>query len=128
MMASSEQSRSDTRQHSRARVTANYTAAFADPIRIKTGDILRVEQRESEWPGWIWCITVSGMAGWVPEDYIRRTGDTAEALRDYDATELTVQIGDELELLYEQSGWYFSRTRAGDEGWVPAENLELLPR
>jgi len=48
-------------------------------------------------------------------------------VRDYDATELTVEVGEELTALAEHSGWFRCRTDTGSLGWVPAENVELLP-
>ena len=39
---------------------------------------------------------------------------------DYDATELSVRVGEELLIQREESGWLLCENRAGQRGWVPA--------
>ena len=77
---------------------------YPDPIVLKAGETVAVEDRPSEWPGWIWCTAASGKSGWTPIAYLDRTGDTARALHDYSAVELAVQPGDEVTLLESESG------------------------
>ena len=53
----------------------------------------------------------------------------ATALVDYDARELTVALGDELELRLEHEGWLLCQDAAGQGGWIPktaALGAELL--
>jgi uncharacterized protein YgiM (DUF1202 family) len=58
--------------------------------------------------------------------YIDRKGDVAVALQDYDATELTVQVGQELEISDEEAGWYWCTDSEGESGWIPADHVELI--
>jgi uncharacterized protein YgiM (DUF1202 family) len=106
-------------------VVRAYRSTSTDPIVMKTGDRLQVEDRQTDWVGWVWCIHPSGKSSWVPENFLQREGDTACATRDYDATELTVEEGLRLEVLEEEAGWYWCRTEAGNFGWVPVENIEI---
>jgi hypothetical protein len=92
---------------------------------MKAGDCLRVEERQTDWLGWVWCVHPSGRSSWVPENFLHREGDITQAARDYVATELTVNAGQQLELLEEESGWYWCKTEAGDFGWVPVENVKV---
>jgi hypothetical protein len=62
----------------------------------------------------------------VPEAFIQHQGDSGIAQRDYESTELTVQVGDELALGELESDWYWCTNRYGCSGWVPAENIELI--
>ena len=48
----------------------------------------------------------------------------AVALRDYDATELSVGRKELLEVLDEVGGWYLCRTQTGMSGWVPCSCVE----
>ncbi|HEQ98090.1 MAG TPA: hypothetical protein ENO22_01970 [candidate division Zixibacteria bacterium] len=105
----------------KAKVAKSYKSAYPDPLILRSGQKLRTEEKESEWPGWTWCVDDDGRAGWVPSSYLQITENTARAITDYNANELTVDIGDELQLLEEESGWYWCENSNGERGWVPAE-------
>ncbi|TFH57974.1 MAG: hypothetical protein E4G91_09955 [Candidatus Zixiibacteriota bacterium] len=108
------------------RVIADYRSAYPDPIALSAGDELTIEDRETEWSGWIWCTTREGKSGWVPEKYVQRSGSTGVAERDYDAMELSVTEGEQLTIIEEVSSWYWCRTKDGRLGWVPKQNVEPL--
>lgn len=105
------------------RVISAYRAAYPDPLVIHAGEVLAVGEKESEWSGWIWCTNRSGKSRWVPEVYVDRKGDTCVALCDYDATELSVRVGEELVAGQEAAGWLWCTNREGQRGWVPKEHL-----
>lgn len=105
------------------RASSAYRAAYPDPLVLRAGDRVTVAEKKSEWPGWLWCTDTGGKAGWVPADYIERKGDTGTLVVDYDARELSVSAGDELQVLKEQSGWAWCRKPNGDLGWVPLKIL-----
>lgn len=108
------------------RVIAAYRSAFPDPLRLRAGDELVVGRKQSDWPGWVWCTTREGKSGWAPERHLDDTGDRRKQLTDYDATELTVQVGEILKLGEAESGWIWCTNREGKSGWVPVEMLEPL--
>ena len=110
----------------RGRVIAARESDYPNPVRFAAGEEMVVTDKETDWPGWLWCTTRAGISGWAPAAYVRREGGTAVALRDYDATELNVRVGDELTIVLEEGGWYLCRTTTGEQGWVPSENLELV--
>lgn len=105
---------------------ADYRSAYPDPIALNVGDELTIEDRGSEWPGWIWCTTSKGKSGWAPESFIQRNGNRGAAMRSYDATELSVTEGEQLTIIEEVSSWYRCRTEDGRLGWVPKQNVEPL--
>jgi hypothetical protein len=105
-------------------VVTDYRSQFPDPFAFSAGDQLIVEDRASEWPGWIWCTTSKGKSGWAPESYIQRDGDKGVSLHFYEAIELSVTVGEELTIIDEESGWFRCRTKEGRSGWVPKENVE----
>ena len=119
------QGREGGRETRLGRVIAAYQAAYRDPISVHAGQDVAVGDKESEWPGWLWCTAPDGKSGWVPEAYLARRGSRATVLRDYDAAELSVQAGEALIVGIEESGWFWCTNRAGQSGWVPAEHLEL---
>jgi uncharacterized protein YgiM (DUF1202 family) len=101
-----------------------YESAYPEPLRLESGDRVRIGVRESEWAGWLWCTDESGRNGWIPEAYIRREGPVGVMLVGYDATELTVAKGEPVEVLETQSGWALCRKADGPTGWLPLENLD----
>jgi len=110
----------------KCRVTSAYQSPYSDPLVIRAGEELAIGEKESEWSGWVWCTNQSGKSRWVPEKYVQRRGDTALALRDYEATELTVSVGEELTMGEEESGWIWCTNQKGQSGWVPADHVETL--
>lgn len=107
------------------KVIKAYKSAYPEPMIIKSGAELKIGKRDDKWEGWIWCTNYNGQSRWVPENYLRIEGDNAIALCDYDATELTVDVDDDLTVLKKESGWAWCRKMDGLEGWVPLENVEV---
>ncbi len=110
----------------RGRVSADYAAQYPDPLVVRQGDVLALGERGSEWPGWVWCTAASGKSGWVPAGFIERRGESGRMRRDYSARELDVRAGELLTLHELEAGWYWVATQAGETGWVPARNVEMI--
>lgn len=108
------------------RVLTAYQSAYPDPLRIYRGERLTVQPKETKWTGWAWCVNASGKGGWVPEKYLQETGNAVIAMRDYDATELSVIAGADLTVMNEESGWLWCENQKQERGWVPAENVQGL--
>jgi hypothetical protein len=103
-----------------------HKASYDKCLKILPGDILTIDGSRSvdnEWPGWIWCVDKEGLGSWVPEEYLRVTGNIATALEEYDAKELTVAVGDKLIIFREMAGWFWCRDALGQYGWVPVEKV-----
>jgi hypothetical protein len=110
------------------KVIKNHKSELQVPLIAKKGEIVEGQERETEWKGWLWCRNTSGVHAWVPKAYLESTSESGhfQFLQDYTARELTVEIGQEVIVLDEESGWAWVRTPLGDEGWVPLENLHAL--
>jgi SH3-like domain-containing protein len=106
------------------KVAKRYVSAFADPLRLKSGDRVAILPGTSEWPGWIRCRADDGKTGWVPEAYLSATNDGARLRRDYDATELTVDAGETIQRIAELAGWVWGTDERGKTGWVPQSHLD----
>ena len=89
------------------------------------GERLRWERKPTQWDGWLYCETAAGVRGWVPERWMKLAAEDGEMLHDYDATELTVSVGDTLEGELLESGWLLARDASGKRGWVPMECVEV---
>ncbi len=112
-------------------ITRAYTTQYADPIRCKPGEVLTLTGRVDAWEGnadwvWLWAIAPDGREGWLPADVVEAPGPmhvgAARAHRDYDARELTVLVGEKVELLETAGGWHLCRAADGRTGWVPVSH------
>ena len=110
----------------RYRVKRPHEASYEDPICVKAGEALTIEDRESEWPGWVWCVSASGRAGWVPLSVLAITDTTCQATSDYSAVELTLSEGQEVTGSRIESGWVWVSDKRGLKGWIPLECLQAL--
>ena len=97
------------------------------PLRVAVGERVKVGERDSEWPAFVF-VTAQAGSGWVPERHLVRRGASATVSEGYDTTELRTEEGDELEVLREDlsSGWLWCRAKSGHEGWVPERTLSRL--
>jgi hypothetical protein len=108
-------------------VTESYETVYNNPIKLKTGESVRIEKRETnpDWLGWVYCVDSRGIAGWVSEQYLKESSQTATVTKDYDATELTAAAGERLKIYYEEFGWCWSKNADGIKGWIPKKNLDV---
>jgi len=60
----------------------------------------------------------------VPEKWVEIDGDSCVMKRDYNATELSVEVGEVVTVEFEQSGWVWAAKEGGESGWVPLDNLD----
>jgi hypothetical protein len=94
------------------------------PIRLEVGDRVQVGERDSDWTAFVFVTTQTG-SGWVPERHLDREGAMGAMTQAYDTTELPTELGEELEVLHEDSpsGWLWCRAKSGREGWVPERTV-----
>jgi hypothetical protein len=102
---------------------ASYSPQNKSPISGVRGDVFTLGQRDDEFPGWIWTTAPDGRSGWTHESFLEMTGDRATLREDYTAQELTIRVGDTLEILREVGGWLWCRTASGNLGWLPASHV-----
>ena len=112
----------------RLRATAPHEIPDRPPIQVMPGQHVQVEQRDTEWPAFVFITTGNG-AGWVPERHLDTSSDPAETITSYDTTELATTAGEELILIErdDPSGWARVRNAAGNEEWVPLRTVEPVP-
>ena len=107
----------------KCKVTKPHKSKFPNPLKFNKGDTVSVNTDRDDEPGWLWCIDVNGIEGWVPEVYVERNGASGSLNRDYDATEMNITVGEELQILDEESSWLLCRKPNGETGWVPGDNV-----
>jgi hypothetical protein len=112
----------------RYRVIKAHDPEFPEPWTVGKGERLRFERRETESAGWIWCTDDAGEDRWVPENWVEIEGDSCVTKRDYNSTELGVEVGEALTVEFEGSGWAWVTKESGESGWVPLVNLGTATR
>jgi hypothetical protein len=111
----------------RARVVESRVTGPQSPITFTVGDILAVGHRDRQWTTYVWITDQNRHAGWVPDTHLDITGEhEAMAIRDYDATELTIVEGEIVDVIEEAGGWMRCRNAHGIHGWVPGKNTQIL--
>ncbi|WOG25399.1 SH3 domain-containing protein [Endozoicomonas sp. 8E] len=102
------------------KVIEDYQACYPDPVTFSEGDSLILGKSDDEFPGWIWVTSGSGKEGWAPLPLIRRLSQKEGiALEDYNARELSVNVGEDLRILREINAWGWVENQQKQTGWVP---------
>lgn len=93
----------DSLPYRRCYVTKDYQSSNPDPMMIQAGEPFHVSEKTDCWDNnsdwlWVWCTDQRGKSAWVPKTIIHmdRDGKIGATNYPYDATELTVTVGDEL--------------------------------
>jgi hypothetical protein len=122
-----KQKRSMTVKPEHYRVIRAYNSPYPDSIFFRKGEKVAVGQEFKEtpvWKNWLWCEG-NGKKAWVPKRYLVINGAYGVFNTDYDALELSVEVGDELIVHSVVNGFGMSEKLDGTKGWVPMRNLEI---
>ena len=110
-----------------ARLRRDYHSQYPEPVRFLRGELIEVGRRDSEWPEFLWATDAAGRSGWVHQRYLYAEHGRARAVRDYSARELDAQAQAVVRLLEEAGGWWWCENEQGEQGWLPARDLEIQP-
>jgi hypothetical protein len=99
----------------RVRVVVAWTASYDPALKVARGERVAPGRTDPENPGWRWCVNGEGLGGWLPEGIVA-DGRVSE---DFDTRELTVSIGDAVEVLQTCAGWSLCAGPDGAVGWIP---------
>ncbi|RPI00277.1 MAG: hypothetical protein EHM72_09675 [Calditrichaeota bacterium] len=109
----------------RIRIIKAWQASYAHAICFKTGDHVKCEKTDSDWPGWTWCSSQDGRSCWAPQILLQvEDEDHALFLDDYCSAELTVTPNEILQIRKEVMGWCWVVNEKGEQGWVPGFCLD----
>jgi hypothetical protein len=110
------------------RVIKAYESPYPDPIAFREGEEVRVGQEfkgDPDWKDWVWCEGNNGNKAWVPKQYINIDGTKGIFTRDYNAMELSVQVGEVLSVYEIVNGFGMSEKTSGVRGWVRIRNMKI---
>lgn len=123
----------DSLPYRRCSVTKDYQSSNLNPIAVVAGEPFQVSEKKDFWDNnpdwiWVWCTDQRGKSAWVPKTIIHMDvdGKTGTTRTPYNATELTVVVGDELVVEQEESGWLWCVDQRGKYGWVPLAHVRWL--
>jgi multidrug efflux pump len=114
------------RNPARVEAVLFYRSPFPEPLIAKEGTSLHLSYRADEEPGWAYATSPDKKEGWVPREWLRIEGNRGVLNRNYDATELNLEVGEQLEVTLVLDGWYFCRADDGRVGWIPQRTVKIL--
>ena len=109
------------------RVVRDYESPYPNSMSFLKGELVKVGQEfkeDPDWENWVWCEGNNKKA-WVPKQYIKILGTTGIFERDYDALELSVQVGEKLIVHEIVNGFGLSEKPDRAKGWVLMRNLVI---
>lgn len=109
------------------RVIEDYRSPYPESLIFHKGDhvIIRQEYQENpNWSDWVWCDGSNGVQAWTPKSYLNIHGENGVLQRNYNARELSVTEGEEIEISEIVGGFGMAVKGDGDTGWVPMNVLE----
>ena len=110
-------------------VIKGYQTPYPDSILFKKGDRVMIGetfQDDPDWVDWIWCVGESENRAWVPKQYIQSTSGESRLTRDFDAKELSINIGEILAVDQIVNGFGMAVKSDSTKGWVPMKNLQWV--
>lgn len=109
----------------RYQVTRDYKSPYPNPLIFKKGDRVEIGEEfndDPDWKNWLWCEGPDHKA-WVPKQFLKMNGKEGILKRDYDAMELSVNVGEALLIQKIVNGFGMAEKSDGTKGWVPMKNL-----
>lgn len=106
-------------------VTAHYESPYENPINVLAGEFVVVDfTKSTDIKGWVWCTAKDGRSGWTPKQWLIQSNGKWKIIRSFNAIELAIEVGETLEVVLEESGFYWAKKANGDTGWIPCENVK----
>ena len=111
----------------RYHVIEGYQSPYPEPIIFRKGEKVIIGKEftdDPDWKDWIWCEGEHDNQAWVPKQYLEIKKNTGTFLTDYNALELSVVVGEVLNIYETVNGFGMAEKSNGERGWVPLKNLQ----
>jgi hypothetical protein len=111
------------------KVIKEYISSYPESILFKKYETVipgKEYNYNPNWKNWIWCEGQNNNRAWVPKQFLSLKNKHWVLNQNYDALELSVNVGEKLVVHDEINGFVKAEKTNGEIGWVPSENLELL--
>jgi len=109
------------------RVITAYKSPYPNPILFRKGEIVELSGEfhgDPDWVDWVWCVGQNENSAWTPKQFIEFEGSDWRLNRDYNALELSVDLGEILSITEIVNGFGLAEKYDGTIGWVPMKNLQ----
>jgi hypothetical protein len=106
----------------------DYRSPYPSPIVFQKGENVKVCHEftdDPDWKNWVWCEGKDGKRAWVPKQYLDVDGVDWVFNINYNAMELSVQIGEILVVHEIINGFGVAEKPNGTKGWVPMRNMKI---
>jgi len=110
-------------------VKEDYKSPYPGPILFERKEIVEVGDSykgDPDWVDWVWCIGKNNNLAWVPKQYIHFRRGQWVLKRDYNAMELSIDIGDYVDIYEIVNGFGMAEKPDGKRGWVPMKHLRNM--
>ncbi|MCE7736297.1 MAG: hypothetical protein GPJ54_15560 [Candidatus Heimdallarchaeota archaeon] len=99
----------------------NHSGEESDILYLDKGDEVIPQNRKTHYPGWTYCEH-EGKGGWIPNNYMEQLPNNNFRMKSYYSSyELECGKGEIVEILFQESEWYFVKSEKGRVGWIPIE-------
>jgi len=91
------------------------------------GDIVKIGEEfndDPDWKDWVWCKGMNNIKAWAPKQYLEIRDKQATFNRDYNAMELSLTVGEILEVYEIVNGFGIAEKPDGMRGWAPMKYME----
>lgn len=110
----------------KAVVVKPYERPYENPIAVTAEDpVVPDFEKRTDIEGWVWCTAKDNRSGWVPRNWLAQVDDIWRVNRLFNAIELTVVPGEQLDVAFEESGFFWAAKQNDEVGWVPCENVSV---
>ncbi len=103
-----------------------YKTPYPDSIKFRQGEEVKITDKQNDdpdWQNWIWCEGKNNNNAWVPQQYLKIEGNRGILNRDYDAKELSIEVGEILTVFEIINGFAIAENSHGETGWTPLKCL-----
>lgn len=110
----------------KAIVVKPYERPYENPIAVTAeASVVPDFEKRTDIEGWVWCTAEDNRSGWVPCSWLVKGDGTWRVSRQFNAIELTVVLGEILDVTFAESGFFWATKQNGEAGWVPRENVSV---
>ncbi len=110
-------------------VIQDYQSPYPTPIIFHKGEDVEVGNEftdDPDWKDWVWCEGEHDNKAWVPKQYLGIQANKITFIADYNALELSVTVGEVLNIYEIINGFGMAEKPDGARGWVPMRNLSRI--
>ncbi len=107
------------------RVIKQYKSPYPVSIKFYKNEKVTIGNKyhDEEWSNWIRCFGANGKEAWCPEQFLEVNGTLGQFISDYDAKELTIEVGEVLEEVDSINGFILAKKATCEIGWAPKNHL-----